>query len=186
MKVRGNKRKELIDKWLRGEEDSEYEVKPTRKEGKYIIRKRVMNGEERIKTETNGSDTNKFQKQIESDTSNITSVKQIDQIEKSSDEEDNDYYINDDDELSVLFEKEKEGEDKSNRLNLEILKELRLLGEERRRMMERNQIKKEAKYQVAKRINQKQKHKLSLPQQTLHPQSGLSRHRLQGKQASHP
>ena len=45
MSVKGNKRKQLIEEWLRGEENSEYEVKPTRREGKYIIRKRDKSAE---------------------------------------------------------------------------------------------------------------------------------------------
>ena len=45
-RVRGNKWKELIDKWLSGEEDEEYEVRPTKTEGKFIVKKRVSQRDE--------------------------------------------------------------------------------------------------------------------------------------------
>lgn len=38
--LRGTKRLAIIQKWLNGHEDENYEVWPTRKEGKYIVKKR--------------------------------------------------------------------------------------------------------------------------------------------------
>lgn len=38
--IRGSKRLAIIQKWLNGYEDPIYEVLPTRKEGKYIVKKR--------------------------------------------------------------------------------------------------------------------------------------------------
>ena len=38
--LRGTKRLAIIQKWLNGLEDENYEVLPTRKEGKYIVKKR--------------------------------------------------------------------------------------------------------------------------------------------------
>lgn len=39
--VTGLKRNQLIQRWLQGVEDPDYEVFPTKKEGKYIVKKRV-------------------------------------------------------------------------------------------------------------------------------------------------
>ena len=39
--IRGGKRLQIINKWLRGIEDDIYEVLPTKKEGKYIVKKRA-------------------------------------------------------------------------------------------------------------------------------------------------
>ncbi len=36
----GSKRLQIINKWLRGIEDPEFDVLPTKKEGKYIVKKR--------------------------------------------------------------------------------------------------------------------------------------------------
>ena len=39
--IRGMKRQQIIKKWLQGIDDPEYEVFPTKKEGKYIVKKRT-------------------------------------------------------------------------------------------------------------------------------------------------
>lgn len=41
--VRGVKRNQIIQRWLQGIEDPEYEVFPTKKEGKYIVKLRRLN-----------------------------------------------------------------------------------------------------------------------------------------------
>lgn len=41
MSVKGTKRQQIIAKWLRGEDDPEYDVIPTKDENKYIIRKKI-------------------------------------------------------------------------------------------------------------------------------------------------
>jgi hypothetical protein len=38
--IKGKRREELIERWLRGEEDPEWDVKPTKTEGKFIIKQR--------------------------------------------------------------------------------------------------------------------------------------------------
>jgi hypothetical protein len=39
-KIQGAKRKEVIEKWLNGEDDPDWQVNPTKTDGKYIIRPR--------------------------------------------------------------------------------------------------------------------------------------------------
>ena len=38
--IKGTKRLAIIKRWLQGIDDPEYDVLPTRKEGKYIVKKR--------------------------------------------------------------------------------------------------------------------------------------------------
>ena len=39
--VRGLKRQQIIERWLRGYDDPEFEVFPTKKEGRYVVKKRI-------------------------------------------------------------------------------------------------------------------------------------------------
>ena len=41
--IRGLKRQSIIDNWLNGVEDPNFEVVPTRAEGKYIVKQRTGN-----------------------------------------------------------------------------------------------------------------------------------------------
>ena len=42
-RIRGKKREELINNWLQGKDDDEFDVIPTKNEGKYIIRHKTKN-----------------------------------------------------------------------------------------------------------------------------------------------
>ena len=55
--LRGTKRLAIIQKWLNGHEDENYEVLPTRKEGKYIVKKREKKLDEKADDEKE-SDSN--------------------------------------------------------------------------------------------------------------------------------
>ena len=39
--VRGLKRQQIIERWIHGHDDPDYEVFPTKKEGRYVVKKRV-------------------------------------------------------------------------------------------------------------------------------------------------
>ena len=39
--IRGLKRQQIIERWIRGQDDPDYEVFPTKKEGKYIVKRRA-------------------------------------------------------------------------------------------------------------------------------------------------
>lgn len=43
VRIRGKKREEIIQNWLQGRESDEFDVIPTKNEGKYIIRHKVKN-----------------------------------------------------------------------------------------------------------------------------------------------
>ena len=43
VRIRGKKREEIINNWLEGKDNDEYDVVPTKNEGKYIIRHKVKN-----------------------------------------------------------------------------------------------------------------------------------------------
>ena len=62
VRIRGKKRDELIQNWLQGRESDEYDVIPTKNEGKYIIRHKVKNNNitEEINSEENISEQTSF------------------------------------------------------------------------------------------------------------------------------
>ena len=39
--IRGLKRQQIIERWIQGHDDPDFEVFPTKKEGRYIVKKRV-------------------------------------------------------------------------------------------------------------------------------------------------
>ena len=39
--IRGLKRQQIIERWIRGQDDPDYEVFPTKKEGRYVVKKRT-------------------------------------------------------------------------------------------------------------------------------------------------
>ena len=140
MSIRGEKRKQLIEQWLRGEDNPEYEVRPTRREGRYIVTKRSQpapdpsHGEpvksgitsaEQIEPApelvdgkpTHGEPVKSgitFAPRIEHAKTCITSAEQIESVDRD--------------------------------ISLTILRELRMLGEDNRKRMERKEAKKEVKY----------------------------------------
>lgn len=59
--IRGMKRQQIIKKWLQGIDDPDYEVFPTKKEGKYIVKKRV----EPLNTESNDNTNEQTDDQVD-------------------------------------------------------------------------------------------------------------------------
>ena len=144
-RVRGSKRKELIEKWLNGEEDEEYEVKPTRTEGKFVIRKRkndIREGNESI------SDA-ELKPSEESPNQNISEsherIKSLSASEATTDEPKSHS------EASPILSKRNKKQ-KQNTLN-QILEQLRILGEQQKSREERKQRKRETKMEIFKHMN---------------------------------
>ena len=140
-RVRGSKRKELIEKWLNGEEDEEYEVKPTRTEGKFVIRKRkndIREGNESI------SDA-ELKPSEESPNQNISESHE--RIKSLSTECEAPTALNIREPKTKRNKKEAE-----NTLN-QILEQLRILGEQQKSREERKQRKRETKMEIFKHMN---------------------------------
>lgn len=64
VRIRGKKREEIINNWLEGKDNDEYDVIPTKNEGKYIIKHKVKNN----KIEINNSETNNSEESIPEET----------------------------------------------------------------------------------------------------------------------
>ena len=147
-RVRGSKRKELIEKWLNGEEDEEYEVKPTRTEGKFIIRKRNESNNE----SNNESEQEEDIKQEDESNQSVT--------DNTSDKQSN-QHSNQSNQHSAANSNQQHKSANSNRnkrvgenetLN-QILEQLRLLGEQQKQREERKQRKRETKAAILKQLS---------------------------------
>ena len=128
--VRGSKRLKIIQNYLNGREDDDYEVFPTKTEGKYIVRPR--------KTSITKQQTESKEKQIEEPV-----------IEPSKEEpcktvEDNNKIDN-----NKPKQKSTPQPFYDPTINMEILNQLKLLGEE----MKNNREKKERKRMIKEVVN---------------------------------
>jgi hypothetical protein len=139
-KLTGKTRDELIKKWLAGEEDAFWQVKPTKTDGKYIISPRHQENSEDSRSQGQSENEDDNQEEVAEEPENLyeeTPASKPPPIQKKT-----------------IAPKAK-GKAKAN-LNgdatMEILNQLRLLGEERRERELRKQRKAEIKAQIAKQM----------------------------------
>ena len=185
--LKGTKRLQIINKWLRGIEDPIYEVYPTRKEGKYILKKRDKPLDDTDNEDENNEEYNKEYK-IERQKKGIKDkVKDIDyNKEDEKEEEDNDEEQEDDEkeedheEQDKLDEDNNEPDEKSDEepvplfnqqfnpkynhfkydltyINMQILYELQQINEFLKKDRERKEHKKMTKDIINKVMNEKNK-----------------------------
>ena len=137
--VRGVKRNQIIQRWLQGIEDPEYEVFPTKKEGKYIVKLR----ETRLVDQTN-NDVDKQSVDVD--------------VDKQSVDVDNDVESETESTPPPPVIKQRRPRTSSSTIpstrpdstiNLEILEQLRNLGEEIRN----DRFKKEQKQYINKELS---------------------------------
>ena len=117
----GSKRLAVIQRWINGHDDPDWEVLPTRKEGKYIVKKRETPIRKVQKTEEEESPENQEMEEESQET-----PKKVPKVPKKPPKSTFDPTI-----------------------NLEILNQLKLFGEE----MERKRIKKEQKRMIKEVMN---------------------------------
>mgnify|MGYP001112052502 CR=1 FL=1 len=117
----GSKRLAVIQRWINGHDDPDWEVLPTRKEGKYIVKKRETPIRKVQKTEEEESPENQEMEEESQET-----PKKAPKVPKKPPKSTFDPTI-----------------------NLEILNQLKLFGEE----MERKRIKKEQKRMIKEVMN---------------------------------
>lgn len=117
----GSKRLAVIQRWINGHDDPDWEVLPTRKEGKYIVKKRETPIRKVQKTEEEESPENQEMEEESPET-----PKKAPKVPKKPPKSTFDPTI-----------------------NLEILNQLKLFGEE----MERKRIKKEQKRMIKEVMN---------------------------------
>lgn len=167
----GSKRLQVIQRWLQGHDDPEYDVLPTKKEGKYIVKKR----KEPLKV------NNEEPENLEKETNN-------DRLRSVENEENNDLSENEDSESDHNTEKEKpikankqpkktmkaktskrsEPPPQSNMydptINLEILNQLKILGDEIKAKREKKEQKRMIKEVVQKQFVKRDQFKEYIPQ----------------------
>ena len=145
-RIRGSKRKKLIEKWLNGEEDDEYEVKPTKTEGKFIIKKRqtkelkrkeVEASEHEPDNESNNEPDNERNNEPNNESNNEPNNEQQQRT------------------TTTKHEGSSGSSEQQNTLN-QILEQLRLLGERNQQRDERKQRKRETKMILQKQLGQQQ------------------------------
>lgn len=168
--IKGTKRLAIIKRWLQGIDDPEYDVLPTRKEGKYIVKKRETNITTKPEiddtNEPENDDTNEIDKSIEQD--NITdetiekepikpiAKKQPKQVKKTTTKT-----ITQSIPKQVAKQSTYEGTQfhpnhvYDGTVNLEILEQLKLLGDEIRGKRERKEQKQLIKHVVEKQLSKK-------------------------------
>ena len=157
--IKGTKRLAIIKRWLQGIDDPEYDVLPTRKEGKYIVKKRETNITTKPEIDDTNEpeidDTNEIDNSITQD--NITdetiekepikpiAKKQPKQVKKTSTKTIT---------QSIPKQVAKQSTFDST-VNLEILEQLKLLGDEIRGKRERKEQKQLIKHVVEKQLSKK-------------------------------
>lgn len=141
MSIRGKKRQDIIDKWLRGEEDPEFEVQPTRNEGKYIIKPRDS---KELKPD-NPVEENQQKPQVSANhpPTNAPEQKQADEYE---------YYSEEEEEIPKHVKKTRM---KNQDIQLEILNQLRILGEDTLRKRAKKERKRETKHMIRKELSRR-------------------------------
>ena len=137
--VRGVKRNQIIQRWLQGIEDPEYEVFPTKKEGKYIVKLR----ETRLVDQTN-NDVDKQSVDVDADKQSVDVANDVESETESTPPP------------PVIKQRRPRTSSSTipstrpdSTINLEILEQLRNLGEEIRN----DRFKKEQKQYIKHVVN---------------------------------
>ena len=154
--LRGSKRLAVIQNWLNGKEDDEWEVLPTKKDGKYIVKKRQNLKKDLPKSNDNFA----FAKgeQVEDDDEQA-----VDDDEQ--DDDDNDEppppppkrpkkYIP----LNQPSKYKAVNTSFDPTINIQILEQLKSLGNELKYEREKKQQKQLIKHQINKQLNNQQNH----------------------------
>ena len=121
-RIRGKKREEVINNWLKGVEDPNVEVKPTKQEGRYIVKAKKEEPKE-VEPEKDSTTRSNSKQSL-----------------------DNEY------EYEYVYEEEETPENIHLNLQLQILSELRAMNEEKRLRHEQKQRNKQIKEQVQKQL----------------------------------
>ena len=158
--IRGLKRQSIIDNWLNGVEDPDFEVVPTKAEGKYIVKQRTSNNKTLAMENTNNSPSEARDASKQDDNSqtaarpngraadtaapeaeNSTNKVVSDENDKHNEEESIDEALPSRDYIS--FDRE---------LTNEILNQLKMINDDRRARDEKKQKKKELEGQSIRNL----------------------------------
>ena len=132
--VRGTKRLAIIQKWLPGQDDPEYDVLPTHKEGKYIVKRREKSDKDKSNDKSDSKDNTKTKADKSDSKSKAEELKENDELDDKELEEDD---KESDDELEYEEMKHRHNymnyrysyTNDLNYINYQILLELRQINE---------------------------------------------------------
>ena len=169
--IKGTKRLAIIKRWLQGIDDPEYDVLPTRKEGKYIVKKRETNITTKQQNEPEIDDTNDNANEVED--SNDNSITQDNITDETIEKEK--WNSSASEPIKPIAKKQPKQVKKTytktitqsipkqvakqstldSTVNLEILEQIKLLGDEIRGKRERKEQKQLIKHVVEKQLSKK-------------------------------
>ena len=160
--VRGVKRNQIIQRWLQGIEDPDYEVFPTKKEGKYIVKLRDNKISDLSKSNPEPESIISESKFVEQNESNNIQMKSTDNDSDTDTDTNqtppskpkistpNRVHSNS---ISTVHNTKVDGNYAPQTINLEILEQLRNLGEEIRNDRFKREQKQYIKHVVNKELN---------------------------------
>lgn len=134
-RIRGRKRREVIEKWLSGVEDPDIEVIPTKSEGRYIVKQRTSH----VDTQ---EDLSNEMTDVSNEVSNEMATKDDDEMKPKIDDDKKDIEIPKE---SKPKHKDKNKSKLYDYMSSEILTELKLLRDQYSRINEREERKREMK-----------------------------------------
>lgn len=139
MSIRGRARQQYIDNWLSGQEDPNVEVKPTRVDGKYIVRYKNLPSPSNASTEV--EDVNEIKNEPE--------IKEpiTESIKESIEEPVKEQVI---EQVKDEVEKQQNNGNNNSEIMNEILKELKIINDERQAKQLKKQKKKELQQAIRK------------------------------------
>ena len=169
--IKGTKRLAIIKRWLQGIDDPEYDVLPTRKEGKYIVKKRETNITTKQQNEQENDDSNDNANEVED--SNDNSITQDNITDETIEKEK--WNSSASEPIKPIAKKQPKQVKKTytktitqsipkqvakqstydSTVNLEILEQIKLLGDEIRGKRERKEQKQLIKHVVEKQLSKK-------------------------------
>ena len=143
--IRGLKRQEIINNWLNGVEDPDYEVVPTRAEGKYIVKTR---DNKPLAVEIPNTDSAEMQLAAKRDDKSQSASPEV----ENSDKDDHEAEINknDDTENITVETTTRDYISFDRELTNEILNQLKMINDDRKARDEKKQKKKELRRAIHK------------------------------------
>ena len=163
-RIRGKKRQEIIDNWIKGIEDPDVEVQPTKKENRYIVRPKVNKEEEEVKKQEEAVKEEEVVKKqsVKKPPVKKEPAKKPPKMKEPSDE----YEPQSEYEYEYEYEEEPE-RNNTELLQYEILNELKRMNDEkasrRAEKQRQKELKDTVKYQMMKHFSQQQQ--INEPQQ---------------------
>ena len=174
--LRGSKRLVIIQNWLNGKEDDDWEVLPTKKDGKYIVKRRESMSKH-AKTSKKDLQVPQDNNNDDEDDDNDLTISNFAQ-ENVSDNDEDDEPIPPPQSVKLPKSKPKKyiplNTPHDPTVNLQILEQLKLLGNELKYEREKKQQKQLIKHQINKQLNNHQPQPIIYQTQQQEPEPSIN------------